>query len=610
MTDRHVIGTSPPRVEDRRFLIGAGRFADDIVVPGAVHAHFVRSPYAHARLRGIDADAARALPGVLGVWTGAELNAATRRLRMAPPIEGLKPTEVTALPEDRLRFVGDPYAIVLAVDRYVAEDAAELVRAEFEPLAAVADFAAALATGAPLVDEALATNLVSQQRFATPDLERRFAGARVVAARFSQHRQTHAPIETRGCIAQWDEGRRHLTFISGNQAPHPLRTALATRLALSESQVTVVSPDIGGGFGQKIALWREELCIAALARLARRPVRWREDRLENLTAACHAREETAVTRTAVAADGRILALDLAIDADFGAYCFFPANYMARVVGMILTGPYRIRDYGYSVRAALTNKCPAAPMRAPMAIASWIMDGTIDAIARELGLDPVSVRRANALGPADLPWTMPSGEVLHDVTPRETLERALPRGAVHQGIAVQTAPLEPLDLDDLIRRLDGRARARVLVLDQVTDPHNVGAILRSAAAFGADAVILPERHAPAASATMAKAASGAMETVDLVRVVNLARALDALKEAQIWCVGLTGDAAQSLDSADLTGRVALVLGSEGDGLRRLTRERCDLLVRIPMAPNAVGSLNVSNAAAIALYAASRGGSETG
>jgi carbon-monoxide dehydrogenase large subunit len=153
-------------------------------------------------------------------------------------------------------------------------------------------------------------------------------------------------------------------------------------------------------------------------------VRWREDRLENLTAACHAREETAVTRTAVAADGRILALDLAIDADFGAYCFFPANYMARVVGMILTGPYRIRDYGYTVRAALTNKCPAAPMRAPMAIASWIMDGTIDAIARELGLDPVAVRRVNALGPADLPWTMPSGEVLHDVTPRETLERAL------------------------------------------------------------------------------------------------------------------------------------------------------------------------------------------
>jgi carbon-monoxide dehydrogenase large subunit len=424
MTTWRVIGTSPPRVEDRRFLIGAGRYADDIVVPGALHAHFLRSPYAHARLRTIDTAAALALPGVHGVWTGADLNAVTRRLRMAPPIEGLQPTEVATMPEDRLRFVGDPYAVVLADSRYVAEDAAELVQAEFEPLGAVASFAAALAPGAPLVDETLPTNLVSQQRFATPDLERRFAGARIVTARFAQHRQTHAPIETRGCIAQWDEGRRHLTFTGGNQAPHPLRTALATRLGLSESQVTVVSPDIGGGFGQKIALWREELCIAALARLARRPVRWREDRLENLTAACHAREETAVTRTAVAADGQILALDLAIDADFGAYCFFPANYMARVVGMILTGPYRIRDYGYTVRAALTNKCPAAPMRAPMAIASWIMDGTIDAIARELGLDPVAVRRVNALGPADLPWTMPSGEVLHDVTPRETLERAL------------------------------------------------------------------------------------------------------------------------------------------------------------------------------------------
>jgi 23S rRNA (guanosine2251-2'-O)-methyltransferase len=190
--------------------------------------------------------------------------------------------------------------------------------------------------------------------------------------------------------------------------------------------------------------------------------------------------------------------------------------------------------------------------------------------------------------------------------REEIERALPRGSVHQGIAVQAQDPEPLDIEDMLRALGDAPKARVVVLDQVTDPHNVGAILRSAAAFSVGAVLVPERHAPGASAVMAKAASGAMERVPLVRVVNLARALDQLKAANFWCIGLDGDAPGSITEADLTGRVALVLGSEGEGLRRLTRERCDLMVRIPIARSGVESLNVSNAAAIALYEIARRG----
>ncbi len=174
-------------------------------------------------------------------------------------------------------------------------------------------------------------------------------------------------------------------------------------MRLSESQVTILWPDIGGGFGQKIALYREELTIAALARALRRPVRWREDRTENLLAACHAREDVARTRAAVDREGRILALELEIVEDFGAYCFYPANYLARVVAMILTGPYRIQDYAFDIKVALTNKCGNGPMRAPMAITSWVMDGTIDAIARELGRDPIEVRRLNMLQASDLPY---------------------------------------------------------------------------------------------------------------------------------------------------------------------------------------------------------------
>ena len=203
-----------------------------------------------------------------------------------------------------------------------------------------------------------------------------------------------------------------------------MRTALAARLSLTELQVTVISPDIGGAFGQKIALFREELCVAALSRCLQRPVRWREERGENLLSAAHAREQVVETRAAVDEAGRISALELRIVEDFDAYCFYPANYMARVVAMIATGPYRIADYAFDVQVVLTNKCGSAPMRAPMAITAWVMEGTIDAVARAMRLDPVEVRRRNMLTQADLPYAMPTGEVLHDVTPRETLDAAV------------------------------------------------------------------------------------------------------------------------------------------------------------------------------------------
>jgi carbon-monoxide dehydrogenase large subunit len=419
------IGAPLLRKEDYRFLIGRGRYLDDVIVPGALHAHFVRSPHAHANIRSIDIEEARQAPGVVVVVTGRELAEWTTPLRMAPPIEGLKPVEMTTLPIDKVRFVGDPVVCIVARDRYLAEDAAELVSVEYDVLEPVADLERALAPDAPLVDETLPSNLVSHQSFTTGDPARRFAeAAAVIETAFHQHRQTHAPIETRGCCAVWDEGRKHLTMHIATQVPHPLRTTLARRMRLSESQVTVISPDIGGGFGQKIALYREELTVAALARALRRPVRWREDRTENLLAASHARQDRARTRVAVDRDGRILALDLEIVEDFGAYCFYPANYMARVVAMILSGPYRIADYAFSVKVALTNKCGSGPMRAPMAMTSWIMEGTIEAIARRLGLDPIEVRRLNMLRTADLPYKMATGEVLEDITPLETMEIAL------------------------------------------------------------------------------------------------------------------------------------------------------------------------------------------
>jgi carbon-monoxide dehydrogenase large subunit len=468
VTEDGPIGQPLRRREDRRFLTGQGRYLDDIAFPGALAAHFIRSPHAHARILCIDAEAARAMPGVVAIVTGADLARWTQPLRLAPPIDGLRPVSVETLPTDLVRFDGDPLCCIVAESRHAAADAAECVLVEYEPLPAVLDAAAALRPGAPLVDPTLADNLVSQQHFTAGDPARQFAAAhRVVEARFAQQRQTHAPLETRGCCAVWDEGRQHLTLHVGNQAPHGLRTQLASRLGLAESQVRVICPDIGGAFGQKIALYREELTVAALSRALRRTVCWREARGENLLAASHAREQSARTRAAVDAEGRILALDLHIVEDFGAYCFFPANYLARVVAMVLTGPYRITDYRFEVQVALTNKCGAGPMRAPMAITSWVMEGTIEAVARALGLDPLAVRARNMLTAAELPHTMPTGEVLHDITPRAT----------------EAAVLAAFDLAAFrIRQTEGRARGvfRGFGLCNVVEPTTYGSAFYKAA----------------------------------------------------------------------------------------------------------------------------------
>jgi carbon-monoxide dehydrogenase large subunit len=254
-----------------------------------------------------------------------------------------------------------------------------------------------------------------------------FAAAdRVVRTRFSHQRMTHVPLETRGCVAEWDAGRAMLTMRTGTQVPHPYRTQLAARLRLREDQVRVIVPDVGGAFGQKLIVHREDLAVAALAIRLGRPVRWREDRAENLTGASAAREDSAEVEAAVTADGRVLGLRAKLASDFGAYSFFPANYMLRVVAMMLPGVYRIAAYEYDMAVALSNKIPAFPMRAPMAICTWVTEGTIDAIARELGMDPVEVRERNMLREEDLPYVTATGETYEDITPYQSFRAALGR----------------------------------------------------------------------------------------------------------------------------------------------------------------------------------------
>ena len=419
------VGAALSPRETRKLVLGRGGYIGDLTAPGLLHAAFVRSPHAHARIVRLDVDAGRRAPGIAAVLTGQDLVRVTAPLRIAPPIEGLLPMEMATLPTDKVRFVGDPVACVIGEDRYRVEDACALVDAEYEHLPAVIDPEHAQDPGLPRVDEAIPANCPYHGVFAHGDVEGALRAAdRIVEVRFHQGRQTHAPMEPRGCLASWLPGDETLTFWHSTQIPHPMRSALAARLGISESAVRVITPDVGGGFGQKIPLYREELTTAAASRLLGRPVRWIETRRENLLASLHAREDIVDVRAAVTADGTILGLDVRILADFGAYAYFPANYMARVVGMMIPGAYRLRDYRYAITAVLTNKCPAGPYRAPLLICSWATEGTIDAVARALGRDPVEIRRRNMLSEADLPYTTATGLSYRSVYPRDTLERAL------------------------------------------------------------------------------------------------------------------------------------------------------------------------------------------
>jgi len=419
------VGAALSPRETKKLVLGRGAYIGDLTMPGLLHAAFVRSPHAHARIREIDVAAARRQPGIATVLTGRDLARVTAPFRMAPPIEGLLPMEMTTLPLDKARFVGDPIACVIGEQRDQVEDACALVHVGYEPFPAVVDAERAQDPGLPLVDETIPANRVYRGVFARGDVGAALGTAsRVVSARFHQGRQTHVPLEPRGCLASWLPGDETLTFWHSTQIPHPMRSALAARLGIPESAVRVITPDVGGGFGQKIPLYREELATAAASRLLGRPVRWIETRRENLLAALHAREDIVDVRAAVKSDGTILGLDVAILTDFGAYAYFPANYMARVIGMMVPGAYRLRDYRYTITAVLTNKCPAGPYRAPMLICSWVTEGTVDAIARALELDPIEVRRRNMLDECDLPYTTAGEMVYRSVYPRDTLERAL------------------------------------------------------------------------------------------------------------------------------------------------------------------------------------------
>jgi carbon-monoxide dehydrogenase large subunit len=420
------VGASLPRKEDRRMLLGRGRFTADLNRPGLLHAAFARSPHAHARVGAIDAGAALKADGVVDVLTGASLG--HPYLLAMLEREEFTPTRMPILAGETARFVGEPVAAVIADDPYRAEDAVELVEVDWDPLPAVTSIARAEADGAPrLHEEAEGNRLVDLLMFDDDRLAAIFAEAALtVSATFASARVAALPLEGRACLAEWDDRDDQLVVHVSTQVPHQVRSGIAQALGLPEARIRVIAPDVGGGFGLKCVVGREEVAVAAAALRLRRPVRWAEDRQENLTAAFHGHEQRYRVRAAFADDGRILALDADIDCDTGAYSVFPFTCAVEplMAATELPGVYKVPAYRARGRAIATNKAPAAPYRGvsrPQIV--LVMERLMEKAAAALGLDPLVVRRRNLIGPGDFPYTGVNNITYDEGSYREALDLA-------------------------------------------------------------------------------------------------------------------------------------------------------------------------------------------
>ncbi|MCG0289383.1 xanthine dehydrogenase family protein molybdopterin-binding subunit [Streptomyces sp. PSAA01] len=404
---RPLVGRSVPRREDRRLVSGRGRFVDDIALPGMLHAQFVRSTVAHGEIMSLDLSAVRRVPGVVAAFSADDLAIGDITAQLARPRSQFVPTAMPVLARDKVRYVGEPLAIVVGLDAYAAEDGLEAARVEYAPLPPVLGEETALADDAVLVhDEAARNTLVDVSLFATDGIDDIFETAhRVVEVDVTTGRQNALPLETRGAVAHWDDREEQLLLQTCTQVPHQVRTVASRCLRLDERAVRVVVPDMGGGFGQKCVVGREEIAAAAAALRLRRPVKWIEDRKDALSASFLAREQHYRARAAFDADGRILALDADVVCDMGAYSCYPftAGIEPLMASAEMPGVYKVPAYRVRGRAITTNKAPTAPYRGvsrPQYV--MVVERLFERAARELALDPVEIRRRNVI--TDFPYT--------------------------------------------------------------------------------------------------------------------------------------------------------------------------------------------------------------
>ncbi|MEP9347710.1 xanthine dehydrogenase family protein molybdopterin-binding subunit [Xanthobacter sp. KR7-225] len=415
-------GQAVRRLEDDALLRGKGRFVDDIHLPGLRHAAFLRSPHAHARLGAIDVADAEALPGVMRVLTYKDLRPLLTcdRIPLAMPSGAIRfDVDPFVLARDEVCHVGEPIALVIAESRHVAEDALGLIAVDFAPLPAIVDPRDGLKAGAPQARTDCPDNLVAKMSAAYGDVDGAFASAaHVVAQDFHLHKGGGHSIEPRGLLARYDAGEDLLTVWDSTQMPHQAKRVLVRALGLSEHQVRVVAPDVGGGFGPKFVFHPEELAVAAAAMLTGAPIKWIEDRFENFMSTVQERDQYWSVEAACDGEGRLLGIRGTLVHDHGAYTPYgvalPYNSATNLIG-----PYVLPSYRLDIALGLTNLIPTTPTRgAGRPQGTFVMERLLDRLAAKLGLDRAEIRRRNLIQPQQMPYdsglkTRDGGAMVYD-----------------------------------------------------------------------------------------------------------------------------------------------------------------------------------------------------
>lgn len=406
MTTRF-FGKPIKRVEDPALLLGEGQFTDDVKIPGTLHAAFVRSPYAHARVLDVDGSAARLMPGVHLVLSAAELPAGwrTKRIPLDVPSPAIAhPITQYPLAIDEVCFCGEAVAVVVAETRRQAEDAVEQVSVRYDPADVVADYRNAATPGAPAAHFAIDGNVAAKIPLAYGNIESAFASAaHVVSEEYEQHRGTGCPIECRGVLAQYEKHPGTLTVWSATQAPHGIKRALVEYFGFADTQIRVIAPDVGGGFGPKLLTYPEEIVIPYCAYLLHQPVKWIEDRREHLMCTAQERDQHWKVRIALDRDGRILGLAGHLLHDTGAYLPW-GIIMPYISATTFPGPYVVPAFKFDALVVFTNKVATTPMRGagrPQAV--FAIERLLDRAAAEMGIDRVEIRRRNLIPSSAMPY---------------------------------------------------------------------------------------------------------------------------------------------------------------------------------------------------------------
>src|SRR4051794_15341018 len=404
-----LVGKRIRRREDPRLLTGTATYLDDIKIPGLHHACFVRSPHAAAKIKGIDTKAARELPGVVAIFTGADV-AKLSPVPCAASLPGLRVPHHHLLAQDRVYFVGHPIAVVVATDRYIARDAADLVEVDYDVLQAVADPEKAIAPGAPPVHPEWPDNVAFTFHQEGGDVEKAFRDAEVVVKqRITSQRLIPTAMETRGVVAEWRPGERAMTMYSSTQIPHLMRTMVAGILGMPENLLRVITPEVGGGFGSKLNVYAEEALMGFIARRIGKPVKWVESRRENFTATIHGRGHVDYFELAAKRDGTMIGLKLKLIQDLGSYHQLLTPAIPTLSVLMMPGLYRFKNISADIIGVFTNCVPTDAYRgAGRPEATHGIERMVDILAAELKMDPAEIRFKNFVGNDEFPYPTPTG----------------------------------------------------------------------------------------------------------------------------------------------------------------------------------------------------------